>query len=732
MKAGREVKLAACDAPSPALTRAAEPAKIPCMAERYEFVRKVAQGGFGHVYVARDRTLKREVAIKRLLSLSEGADAGAAEANFQREALVLAAMQHPNIVQIFDFDRDEEGSFVVMEMLEGKTLKDALEKGALTWDDFSKLVCETLDAMVAAHKAGILHRDLKPENIFLKRTVVGSWTVKVLDFGLAKLSQQPSRQTMDGKGNVFGSIYYMAPEQFRREMLDARTDLYALGCVFYQALTQRFPFYGETVHATMEAHLKHQVKPIELRRKDINPAMAAWLMKLLAVNRDARPRDAITARHEFEEALQGKAPEPAEVAPAPAPPSTPAPVAAKPGAARTPMPQAPRPAAGGGGPRTAKNGSAPRAAAVPPASRERIAAEPASVAPDGAGRKKPKRLRVALLAGVIAAVVVGLLIFFISNGWESRKQDGGGADARAASRGKGAPAPATPSLPALAPLSLPAEDKLTWRYRAGAETWHAGVDGKQMPGVPTKGQRVHEWQSIAPSLKEAPLKPFDGKPDSTPTAQSGDINGPGTAHQYLSFGPASGVEHRLAGDASKLAPGNSSSGSTGVTLAAVFRAGAGQAQKAASLRPVVLSSNWSPDTLSLHFSPASGQYSAQVQHGTARATPQVRPVQFEKGGAGGAWVVVLVSWDAKEGRIRLAVRSPDGKTVSADASVAPGMPMMDFLHLGALTLPKDGKLDPQEMMEGDMVEVAVYREALDRVAQDKVLNALWDRYFKKR
>ena len=242
------------------------------MAERYEFLRKIAQGGFGRVYVAKDTRPGREVAIKRLLSPEESASFELAQSTFEREATTLAAMQHPNIVQVYDFDRDEEGTFVVMEMLTGETLKDRLNRGPLTWDTFVMVARQALDAINAAHSQGILHRDLKPENLFLQNTPSGTRVLKILDFGLAKLSNVPSRQTMDQSGNVFGSIYYMAPEQFMREPLDGRTDLYALGCVFYQALTGKFPFAGDDMQGNMEAHMEHKVKPLHERRPDLSAA----------------------------------------------------------------------------------------------------------------------------------------------------------------------------------------------------------------------------------------------------------------------------------------------------------------------------------------------------------------------------------------------------------------------------------------------------------------------------
>ncbi len=700
------------------------------MAERYELIRKVAQGGFGKVYVALDRTLKREVAIKRLLSKNEGPEAVAAEEAFQREAQVLAAMQHPNIVQIFDFDQDEEGSFVVMEMLEGKTLRDAIDLGALTWDDFTKLVRQSLDAMVAAHKADILHRDLKPENIFLKKMVTGGWTVKVLDFGLAKLSAQPSRQTMDQKGNVFGSIYYMAPEQFKREALDARTDIYALGCVYYQALTQRLPFYADTVTGTMEAHLKHQMKPLVQRRTDTPPAIAAWLERLIARHRDARPPDAITAKQEFEDALQGKMPPPAVIA---APVAVPVPVAVA--SATLPVTQVPasRPASSRPGPGPGAPGR-PRSMppqtpvttrSLPPPSRASTGGHAVSPALMEARRRQKRAF---LFAGIAVLLAVAFVAFLSSRGRDS---------ARPAATSQGTPKPAAPStpppapLPAEPPLALPSEEKLAWRFRAGAETWYQGGDGRQARTAAQRNQRVHAWKSLAPQVPNTWMRPLSGRLDWAATILSSDVNGAGTNHRYLFFSTGWGMEQKLDAAVSHLSPGNGVEQSFGVTIAAVFRANGVKKDK--TMRPLVLASSWSKDTLSLHFSHLAGQYWATLHHGGAMVMPTVRPQAFEQKGAGSAWVVAVATWDAKAGKVSMMVRSPDGKVARAnEASVPPGMPMMDKLHLGAFPFVDGTKLDMQEKMDGDIIEVAVYREAFDQGGRDRLMNALWDQYFRKK
>lgn len=685
-------------------------------------IRQVAQGGFGKVYVALDRTLKREVAIKRLLSKNEGPEAEAAEAAFQREALVLAAMQHPNIVQIFDFDQDEEGSFVVMEMLEGKTLKDALDKGALTWDDFTKLVHQSLDAISAAHNADILHRDLKPENIFLKRTVTGSWTVKVLDFGLAKLSAQPSKQTMDGKGNVFGSIYYMAPEQFRRQALDARTDLYALGCVYYQALTQRFPFYGETMAATMDAHLKHQVKPIDQRRKDIKPPMAAWLMRMLSPDREARPADAITARREFDEALAGRMP--------------PRPVAAVATAAASP-PRQQIPSSSASAASSARSSALSRSAAAPARSSPiSSAARPAAPSPasspllstSGGGSPRSRvapdhtlspRIKALVLGGL--ALAVGTVIFVNVRGGSQGKHTSTGAATSAAEL----PLPPTRSTP------LPMEDRLVWRFQAGVESWHQGGDGTRARSTPQRGQRVHAWKSVSPEGNDLWCTPWDGQPDRAPIVEVANLHGQGTAHQCLYLSPTSGLEQRLDGPYFRLAPGNTSQGSNGATIVAVFRANASKDDR--TMRVILLTSSTSKDTFSLHFSHQAGQYWARVHRSNAMVLPLVSPPAFAQRGAGGSWVVALVTWNSKTGKVSTAVCVPDGTIVhSQDATVPPGMPTLDNLHIGGCTLPPNSKLDAGEKMDGDLVEVAVYRQALDPPTQDKVLTALAECYFKAR
>jgi hypothetical protein len=606
--------------------------------------------------------------------------------------------------------------------------------------------------MVAAHKADILHRDLKPENIFLKRTITGSWTVKVLDFGLAKLSQTPSRQTMDGKGNVFGSIYYMAPEQFRREPLDVRTDIYALGCVFYQALTQRFPFEGENMAGTMDAHLNHLVKSVELRRKDTPPAVAAWLNRMIALDRNDRPASAMMARREFDEALEGKAPTPKSATPAivarpsstPAPP--PAPVARPPMA--TTSTRAPSYAS------TASGGTAVAAPPAPPRATptQRSAPMPAR-ATSGVVTVNPRVLSTAAVTRpaaekpawkkhqnlIFAAVPVllagGFFLFLSQRSDEGKTAAGVKTEATPKSVAPAAPAsppkPAGEPLPTALSLSLPFEDKLTWRFRAGVEIWNQGDNGQQARKTAYKNHRIHSWRNLSPSLKEVYMRPYGNPADNAPSVTVGDVNGVGTESARLSFSGNQGMRHQLDSSAGLKAPGNGVTGSKGVTLAAVFRANASKKDK--SIRPVLVGSSFSKDTISIHHSHIAGQYWVRVQHGNDLVLPLVRPKQFEAKGSPWQWVVAVAVWNSAEGKIRFSVRSPDGQVVKSDEVTIPkGIPMMDQFTVGFYPLPSDTKLDSKEKFDGDIAEVAVYRDALDAAGQEKLMNALWDCYFPKR
>jgi serine/threonine protein kinase/HEAT repeat protein len=262
------------------------------MNERYELIAPIAEGGLGTVFRARDRQLGREVAVKRI-RMDKANDLGTAMDMLIREAQQQSTLQHPNIVTVYDAGVDEEGGFIVMELVKGETLEDIIMRGALTLEDFDSLVRQVLEGMSAAHEQGIIHLDLKPGNLMVQRLNTGRFQVKILDFGLAKTAQQPVQQDKGEPGGLFGSVHFMAPEQFERADVDVRTDIYALGCTFYYALTQKHPFSGDTKPQVMVAHLYHRLTPLAALRPDLPANLVQWVCWL--INRDPANRPASIA-----------------------------------------------------------------------------------------------------------------------------------------------------------------------------------------------------------------------------------------------------------------------------------------------------------------------------------------------------------------------------------------------------------------------------------------------------
>jgi serine/threonine-protein kinase len=262
------------------------------MEERYEIRGKLGQGGLGAVYRAWDHALKREVAVKRIASGDEGSQREEATRQMEKETGALAALQHPNIVTIYDVGSDEDGPFVVMELLTGQTLDDIVTRAPLTWQDFRELALQIQEALIAAQDLGLVHRDLKPSNIMLNWLPSGRFQAKVVDFGLAKFSPKPSVQTVDHSDSVFGSIFFMAPEQFERGALDARVDMYSIGCVYYFTLTGESPFQGDTGPQVMAAHLEHRVVPLAQLRPDLPRWVSDWVMWHINRQPAERPENA--------------------------------------------------------------------------------------------------------------------------------------------------------------------------------------------------------------------------------------------------------------------------------------------------------------------------------------------------------------------------------------------------------------------------------------------------------
>ena len=233
--------------------RASAPLAGGILDGRYRLDALLGAGAMGAVYRATQLNLHRTVAIKfargDLLS-----DPRAVE-RFRREALVVAQLKHPNIVTIHDFGvTPEAGAYLVMEHLEGRSLRQELERTArLDLGDALEVMRQACAAVGAAHAAGVIHRDLKPENIFLEATLDRSIAAKVLDFGIAKLTaaSHTTWRRLTLAGAFLGTPVYTSPEQSSGDEVDARADIYSLGCILYEMLTGRPPFLAESLTALL-------------------------------------------------------------------------------------------------------------------------------------------------------------------------------------------------------------------------------------------------------------------------------------------------------------------------------------------------------------------------------------------------------------------------------------------------------------------------------------------------
>jgi eukaryotic-like serine/threonine-protein kinase len=244
---------------------------------RYEIRSQLGAGGMGEVYRARDTELGRDVAVKVLPS-SFSADLDRLH-RFQQEACAAGALNHPNILSIYDVGKHDGSPYVVSELLEGETLRKRIAGSPLAQRRAIDYALQIAHGLAAAHEKGIIHRDLKPDNIF----ITNDGRVKILDFGLAKLIQLdgnqaqteiPTRRVDTDPGVVMGTVGYMSPEQLKGRAVDQRTDIFSFGAILYEMLSGRRAFHGESAAETMSAILKEDRIPTRLFRRRLN----GWLV----------------------------------------------------------------------------------------------------------------------------------------------------------------------------------------------------------------------------------------------------------------------------------------------------------------------------------------------------------------------------------------------------------------------------------------------------------------------
>ena len=267
------------------------------LAERYEIDSLLGQGGMARVFRGTDRVLDRTVAIKVLSP--QFADDDQFVARFRREAQAAAGLNHPNIVSVYDTGDQGDVHFIVMEYVEGRTLRDVIRsEGPLLPERAAEIGEAVARALSPAHQAGLVHRDIKPGNIMLTR----DGEVKVMDFGIARTS---TGDTLTQTAAVLGTASYLSPEQAQGHSVDTRSDLYSLGCVLFEMLTGRAPFTGDSPVAIAYKHVKEDPVPPSHLNPDVPPSLDAVVMKCMAKNPANRYQTAEELRADLERARRG-------------------------------------------------------------------------------------------------------------------------------------------------------------------------------------------------------------------------------------------------------------------------------------------------------------------------------------------------------------------------------------------------------------------------------------------
>jgi serine/threonine protein kinase len=275
--------------------------------DRYEVVSLLGSGGMGEVYLAHDQKLNRKIALK-LLPTHFTTNEGRLH-RFQQEARAASALNHPNIITIHEIGEVENRNFIATEFVDGETLRQRMKRGPLSHNESLDIAIQVCSALASAHNAGIVHRDIKPENIMLRR----DGYVKVLDFGLAKLTEQPEQTTkVDAADNVdlssgllMGTVKYMSPEQAQGEPVDQRSDIFSLGVVLYEMVTGQLPFDGKTTSDLLSAITTEEPLPLKPYAPGTVDQLQGVITRALSKTKDLRYQTAEELLDELKKLKEG-------------------------------------------------------------------------------------------------------------------------------------------------------------------------------------------------------------------------------------------------------------------------------------------------------------------------------------------------------------------------------------------------------------------------------------------
>lgn len=264
--------------------------------DRYSGEEAIGEGGTAVVYRATDNRLKRPVALKRFKEENESN-----KTDYIAELESASRIRHPNVVSTFDANEDDKGHFIVMELIDGEDLQEMIERGPLPLGQFIDFAIQALEGLLATHDGGLLHLDLKPANLMMSRQASGRNTVKLVDYGRAQVIEDENGKRPTGLG-MDGSIYFAAPEQLLSQELDRRTDLYAMGCVFYWALSGKRPFEGDDTLMVMASHLQNTVTHLCEVKPEVPQWLGDWVMNLIRLEKNDRP---VTAQDAINRLVDG-------------------------------------------------------------------------------------------------------------------------------------------------------------------------------------------------------------------------------------------------------------------------------------------------------------------------------------------------------------------------------------------------------------------------------------------
>lgn len=246
--------------------------------KRYETCEVIGKGGTAIVYRAVDIVMNRDIAFKRFFTDKDGND-------YLGEIETIAQISHPNVVVTHDAGEDEEGAFIVMSLIDGMDLQEFLKLEKFDLMRFMRFASQVLEGLLAVHTKRILHLDIKPSNIMIASYGAGRMHAQLIDFGASKLMNEEGYVASSKKSQFQGSVYSMSPEQFKLENLDQRSDIYSMGCVFYETLTREVPFQGDSAITVMASHLQNIYTPMS---NEFPEKLAAIISKMISLDPEDR------------------------------------------------------------------------------------------------------------------------------------------------------------------------------------------------------------------------------------------------------------------------------------------------------------------------------------------------------------------------------------------------------------------------------------------------------------